>query len=183
MEDLRSCFSIKNLGEASHYLGCHITRDRQAGTLKLDQHRYIQTVARRFDIKRTSVIPAATGTKPLSKSEAPQKEAEVEEIHHIPYWKAVGALMWAATMTRPDLSHTAQQLARLNDNPGPAHWKAAMRAMQYLWRTKDLGITYGGGLECDIKLSAWVNADHATCTDTRRSVSGGAVMLRDGAIS
>ena len=33
-----------------------------------------------------------------------------------------------------------------------------------------------------MKLSAWVDADHTSCPDTRRSVSGGAVMLGGGAI-
>ena len=90
--------------------------------------------------------------------------------------------MWASTMTRADLSYAAHQLAKFNDNPGPAHWKAAKKALQYLWRTKDMGITYEGGTG-GTKLSAWVDADYGTCPDTRRSVSGGAVMLGDGAIS
>ena len=34
-----------------------------------------------------------------------------------------------------------------------------------------------------MKLSAWVEADHASCLDTRRSVSGDAVMLDEGAIT
>ena len=33
LRDLHSCFPIKDLEEASYYLGCHITRDRDAGTL------------------------------------------------------------------------------------------------------------------------------------------------------
>ena len=37
INDLRSCFPIKDLGEAGYYLGCHITRDRDAGTLIFDQ--------------------------------------------------------------------------------------------------------------------------------------------------
>ena len=37
INDLRSWFSIKDLAEAGLYLGCHITRDRDAGTLKFDQ--------------------------------------------------------------------------------------------------------------------------------------------------
>ena len=36
INDLRSCFPIKDLEEAGFYLGCRITRDRDAGTLKLD---------------------------------------------------------------------------------------------------------------------------------------------------
>ena len=34
-----------------------------------------------------------------------------------------------------------------------------------------------------MKLSAWVEADHASCLDTRRSVSGDAVMLDEGVIT
>ena len=34
-----------------------------------------------------------------------------------------------------------------------------------------------------MELSTWVDADHASCPDTRRSVSGGAVMLGRGEIS
>ena len=63
------------------------------------------------------------------------------------------------------------------------HWRAAKRALQHLWRTKDVEITYGGTPESCTKLSAWVDADFATCPDTRRSVSGEAVMLRGGTIS
>lgn len=40
-----------------------------------------------------------------------------------------------------------------------------------------MGIVYGGRLEGDAKLSAGVRADYSTCTDTRRSVSCGAVMI------
>ena len=58
-----------------------------------------------------------------------------------------------------------------------------MKAMQYLKRTADYGIVYGGTSRNDTKLSAWVDADHATCPDTRRSVSGAAFMLAGGAIS
>ena len=43
-------------------------------------------------------------------------------------------------------------------------------------------VTDGGATEDAIKLSAWVDADHATCPDTRRSISWGAVMLGGGAI-
>ena len=58
-----------------------------------------------------------------------------------------------------------------------------MKALQYLKRTASLGVTYGGATEDNMKLSAWVDTDHASCPDTRRSVSGGAVMLGGGAIS
>ena len=43
-------------------------------------------------------------------------------------------------------------------------------ALQSLWRTKDIGITYGGETGGTTKLSAWINADHGTYSDSRRSV-------------
>ena len=85
--------------------------------------------------------------------------------------------MWAATITRPDVAHAAYQLGKFNDNPGPAHWRTAKRALQYLLRSKGVGITYGGTPVSCTKLSAWVDTDFTTYPDTRRSVSGGAVVL------
>ena len=183
INDLRSCFPIKNLGEAGLYLGCHITRDRVAGTLKFDEHHYVRTMASKFSAEKTSTTPAAAGAKPLSKDDAPQTEAETEEMRATPYREAIEALMWAATMTRPDVAYAAHQLGKFNDNPGPAHWRAAKMALKYLWRTNDVGITCGGTPGSCTKLSAWVDADFATCPDTRRSVSGGEVMLGGGVIS
>ena len=128
------------------------------------------------------MIPISTGKAPLSKADGPQNDAEIAEMRGIPYREALGALMWVANMTRPDLVFTAHTLAKFGDNTGPEHWKAVMKAVQYLKRTASLGITYGGVTE-DMKLSAWVDADHASCPDTRRSVSGGVVMLGGGAVS
>ncbi|CAN0335182.1 unnamed protein product, partial [Ascophyllum nodosum] len=140
LSDLSSCFKIKDLGEAEFYLGCHITRNREARTLTFDQHIYAETVAKRLNVTKTSMIPMATGVKPLSKEDGPKNPKEREEMRPIPYREAMGALMWAATMTRPDLSFAAHNLAKFCDDPGPVHWKAAMKALRYFWRTKDLGI-------------------------------------------
>ncbi|CAN0008123.1 unnamed protein product, partial [Sphacelaria rigidula] len=86
-------------------------------------------------------------------------------------------------MTRPDLSFAAHNVAKFSDNPGPAQWKTVMKVMQYLRLISDCGIVYGGKFRNDTKLPAWIDADHATCLDTRRSVSGEAFMLVGGAIS
>ncbi|CAM9926208.1 unnamed protein product, partial [Ascophyllum nodosum] len=86
-------------------------------------------------------------------------------------------------MTRLDLAYTAHTLAKFGDNPGPEHRKAVMKALQCLKRTASLGVTYEGATEDVMKLSVWVDADHARCLDTPRSVSGGAVMLDGESIS
>ncbi|CAN0377492.1 unnamed protein product [Ascophyllum nodosum] len=178
INDIRSCFPIKDLGDAGFYLGYHITRDRDAGTLKFDKHHYVRTMASKFGVEKTSTMPAAAGAKPLSKDDALQTETETEEMRVTPYREAVGGLMWAATMTRLDVAYAAHQLENVNDNPEPAHWRAAKRALQYLWRKQDVGITYGGTPGSYTKLSEWVDTDFATCPDSRHLASGGIVTLR-----
>ena len=83
--------------------------------------------------------------------------------------------MWVANITRPDLAYTAHTLAKFGDNPRPEHWKAAMKALQYLKRTASPGVTFGGATEDNMKLSAWVGADHASYPDTRRGLGRGAI--------
>ena len=121
LSDLSSYFKIKGLGEAESYLGSHITRNREARTLTLDQHIYAEIVAKRFYVTKTSMIPMATGGNPLSKEDGPKNPKEREEMRRIPDREAVGALMWAATMTRPDLSFVAHYVAKFCDDPRPVH--------------------------------------------------------------
>ena len=66
---LRSSFLSKDIGEAGFYLGCHITRDRDAVMLKFYQHHYARTMASKFSVEKTSITPAAAGAKPLSKDD------------------------------------------------------------------------------------------------------------------
>ena len=49
----------------------------------------------------------------------------------------VGALLWIANVTRPELSYAAAQLARYVSNPGRAHYDAAMRVLIYLGGSAD----------------------------------------------
>ena len=71
--------------------------------------------------------------------------------------------MWAVTMTRPDLSFAAQNLAKFCDDPGPVHWKVAIKALRCFWRTKDLDITYGGATSRGLAMSAYVDSNNVTC--------------------
>ena len=90
---LRSVFRIKDLGEASYCMGCHITRDRAEKELKFDQHLYGRTITERFGIDKTAMVPATAGVKPLSEEHGPKTPEEKEEMTKIAYREAVGALM------------------------------------------------------------------------------------------
>ncbi|CAM9965209.1 unnamed protein product [Ascophyllum nodosum] len=133
------------MGDAEYYMGCHITRNRKARELKFDQHLYVESMVKRFNVKKEAKIPAASGVQTLSKADEPQNPEEKEEMKMFPYREAVGALMWAATMTRPDIACAVRAVARFCENPGLAHKKAVMKIFQYLLHTKEWGDYVDGG--------------------------------------
>ena len=135
-------FKLKDMGDAAYYIGCHITRDRKARELKLDEHLYVESMVKRFDVKKATRIPAASGVPTLSKVDEPRNPEEKEEMRKFSYREAVGALMWTATMTRPDIACAVRAVARFCENPGPAHKKAVMKILQYLLHTKEWGICH-----------------------------------------
>ena len=116
--ELGQKFKLKDMGDAGYYMGCHITRDRKACELKLDQHLYLESMVKRFDVKKATKIPAASGVPTLSKADEPRNPEEKEEMRKFPYREAVGALMWTATMTRPDIACAIRAVARFCENQG-----------------------------------------------------------------
>ena len=180
--ELGQNFKLKDMGDAEYYMGCHITRNRKARELKFDQHLYVESMVKRFDVKKATKIPAASGVPTLSKADEPRNPEKKEEMRKFPYREAMGALMWTATMTRPDIACTVRAVARFCENLGPAHKKAVMKVLQYLLHTKEWGITYSGQ-SCGLYMEANTDSDFRACLDTRRSVSGAVLMLAKGAIS
>ena len=180
--ELGGKFKLKDMGDAGYYMGCHIIRNRKARELKLDQHLYVEWMIKRFDVKKATKIPAASAVPTLSKADEPRNSEEKEEMRKFPYREAVGALMWTATMTRPDIASAVRAVARFRKNPGPAHKKAVVKILQYLLHTKEWGITYCGQC-CGLCMEAYTDSDFGACLDTRRSVSGAVLMLAKRAIS
>ena len=180
--ELGQKFKLKDMGDTEYYMGCHITRNRKARELKLDQHLYVESMVKRFDVKKATKIPAASGVPTLSKADEPRNPEEKEGMRKFPYREAVGALMWTAMVTRPDIACAVRAVARFWEDPGPAHKKAVMKILQYLLHTKEWGITYGGQ-GCGLCLEAYTDSDFGACLNTRRSVLGAVLMLAKGAIS
>ena len=111
-------FKLKDMGDAGYYMGCHITRNRKARELKLDQHLYVESMVKMFDVKKATKILAASGATTLSTADEPRNPEEKEEMKKFSYREAVGALMWTATMTLPDIACAVRAVAKFCKNPG-----------------------------------------------------------------
>ena len=71
-----------------------------------------------------SVLTPMDPGQRLDRSMAASTPDEIKFMRQTPYLSAVGALMYLAITTHPDITNAVSILACFNSNPGPMHWKA-----------------------------------------------------------
>jgi hypothetical protein len=174
--EIEKLFETKDLGEPRKIIGIEITRDRDAGTITLSQHHYIETLLAKYGL--TDAKPLATPMDPnitLRKvpADAPPAPADLRGQ----YQSMIGRLMYAAICTRPDIAYTVTALSQYSSNPGPEHWSACKRVLRYLSGTRNYGLVYGNTHDVGIHSTGYSDADYAANPDDRKSISGYAFML------
>ncbi|GJY72641.1 hypothetical protein Tco_0476344 [Tanacetum coccineum] len=92
----------------------------------------------------------------------------------------VGSLMYL-TASRPDLVFAVCMCARYQAKPTKKHFEAIKRVFRYLKGTINMGLWYPK--DNAMSLTAYADADHAGCQDSRRSTSGSAQFLGDRLVS
>lgn len=174
-EFLSKKFEIKKLGDVKYCLGIEFSRDENG--IVMNQRGYINDILDRFGMldSRTISTPLELGTK-LRKNE---KWCE-EEAHRVPYRELVGALMYLAVCTRPDIAYVVSNLSQYNSCYDESHWIAAKRVLKYLKGTANVGLHFKKNLE---SVKGYVDADWANCQNDRRSYTGYAFILGGSPIS
>ena len=114
LQELGNLLPTKNLGEVNFFLSCAFRRDREAGTIEISQESYIRSVLERFNICRTSSIPAS----PANNYRSVKEDVEAGDV---PFREVVGSLMWIANQTRPDISNAVRVVARHSHEPKKSH--------------------------------------------------------------
>lgn len=179
--DLSLHFHMKDLGEVKTLLGMNITRHTD-GSISIDQQRYISSIIKRFNMENCNPIDTPMDpNQKLSKEMCPKTDAEQQEMANIPFQEAIGCIMYAAQISRPDICFAVGVLSRYNTNYGRAHWTAVKRVLRYLKGTIDMKLTFQPG---DIdELIGYCDADWAGDLDKRRSTTGYMFQAQGGAIS
>lgn len=78
-----------------------------------------------------------TTFKPL-----PATDAEFEEARSLPYTQLVGPILYASTVSRPDLAHPASVLSRYISKWSKNHYAAAKHLLRYIKGTTDYALTF-----------------------------------------
>ncbi|GJR17289.1 hypothetical protein Tco_0965816 [Tanacetum coccineum] len=103
-----------------------------------------------------------------------------EPVDQSDYRSKIGSLMYL-TSSRPDLVQAVCYCARYQARPTQKHLKEVKRIFKYLKGTINMGLWYPK--DSGFELTAFSDADHAGCIDTRKSTSGGIQFLGDKLVS
>jgi len=171
---LGSVMSIKDMGEAKHYLGMEIQRSQ--GRVLLSQQRYTAEILERFGMESAKVegkpLPEGTQLGRTLGDRLGEREAGL-------YREITGCLMYLSCCTRPDIAQGVGLLTRAMKEPRTVHLAAAKHLLRYVGGSRDQGIEYGSSKG----LVGYADSDHATDKDTRRSTTGYVFLLNGGAVS
>ncbi|GBN89853.1 Retrovirus-related Pol polyprotein from transposon RE2 [Araneus ventricosus] len=98
-----------------------------------------------------------------------------------PYRSVMGCLAFIASRTRPDINYAINLFSQFQSNPGVVHWSGLMKLLGYLQATRNYKLDIGNIAE--ISLTAYSDADFASCTDDRISVGGHIVFCGNVPVS
>jgi hypothetical protein len=175
--DISRRFKMKALGELQWILGMEVKRNKATRTLEITQTTYINQMLEKFGMLDCKAISTpAEGTLQRSQSQQPASDNL--------YMSIVGSLLYAAMVTRPDITYAVQSLGRHLQSSGPEHLAAAKRVLRYLQGTKTLGVRFSGGLtDINKTLTGYSDSDWGGDPDTRRSTTAYLFQFGGGPIS
>ena len=196
---LQENFKIKDLGEATYYLGMNINRNKKRGEMWLSHSKYATQVVDRYKLNDGN--PSPTPLPADFKVHADDTVIKGEDDERLPsnqdairqtkqevqlqraYQSKIGSLMFTAICIRPDLSFATGQLAQAAQCPQPRHEAAIKRTLRYLAGTTTSGLHYSKVSTGRLVITGYSDSDWAGCTKTRKSISGWIFFLCGAAIS
>ena len=178
-------FPCDDIGEFKEYVGGKITRTK--GTMKFTQPVLLQSYNDEFNLLNKSFETPAQAGQVMSKvNEGDEVSPEVQRE----YRGGIGKLLHLMRWSRPDVWNAVRECARRMTSSCETHRKAMLRIMKYCVDTSSRGWILKPNREWDGKtqdiefeLTGEADSNYATCTDTRRSVSGIVVKLENTVIA
>ncbi|CAB0019909.1 unnamed protein product [Nesidiocoris tenuis] len=172
-QKLQESFEIRDIGILNYCLGIEFLHED--GKIKMSQEKYIKELLKKYKMENCSTV-----TTPMITGLQLKKNENTEELKNYPYQNLIGALIYIAVATRPDISFSVSYLSQFNNCYGKDHWLAAKRILKYLKGTSHLTLTYS---PTKTPLQGLSDADWAASQIDRRSYTGYCFQYAGGAIS
>ena len=164
LKEIGKYFEIKIM-DIGQYVGMEIVKKKD-GSFFIHQKNYIEKILKKFGM--TDANPVSIPADPQTIFTESDNAVEINE--NVPYREAVGSLMYAAIISRIDITFSVGQVSRFVGKHKQEHWKAVKRIFRYLSGTRGYGIYYQSNTGLD--LTMYSDADFAGDKLTRKSTSG-----------
>jgi hypothetical protein len=177
-------YEVKLGGPLHWFLNMEIKRNAADHTLNLTQTAFIKSVVSKYlpdGADRYPNTPMASHMK-YSKQQCPQTDEERQEISEKPYLELLGALLYIALATRPDIAFAVNLLSRFSSNPGMDHWKGLLNIVAYLKITSGIGITFKSSGRNNLRPTIFSDSDWAGDDDDKKSTLAYLVIIAGGPV-
>ncbi|GJV65399.1 retrovirus-related pol polyprotein from transposon TNT 1-94 [Tanacetum coccineum] len=164
---MHSRFEMSLMVEMKFFLGLQIHQSLRG--IFINQAKYALEILKKHGMDKCDSISTPMATKP--KLDADLSGTPVDQTR---YHSMTGSLMYL-TSIRPYIVQAVCYCARYQARPTEKHLKEVKRIFRYLKRTINMGLWYTK--DSVFELTAFSDADHAGCLDTRKSTSGGIQFL------
>ncbi|GJY76657.1 retrovirus-related pol polyprotein from transposon TNT 1-94 [Tanacetum coccineum] len=170
---MTSKFKMSMMGQMSFFLGLQISQSPRG--IFINQSKYASEIVKKYGLNTTDSVDT-----PMIETKKLDEDLQGKPVDATLYRGMIGSLMYL-TASRPDLNYVVCLCARYQAKPTEKHLQAVKRIFRYLNGTINMGLWYSK--DTDMSLTAYADADHAGCQDTRRSTSGSAQFLGDKLVS
>ncbi|GJU79697.1 retrovirus-related pol polyprotein from transposon TNT 1-94 [Tanacetum coccineum] len=172
-KEMSSKFQMSMMGQMSFFLGLQVSQS--PGGIFINQAKYALETLKKYGMDLSD--PVDTPMVDRLKLDEDLLGIPVDQTR---FRGMVGSLMYL-TASRPDLVFVVCMCARYQAKPTKKHLEAIKRVFRYLKGTINMGLWYPK--DNAMSLTAYADADHAGCQDSRRSTSGSAQFLGDRLVS
>ncbi|GJV64500.1 putative ribonuclease H-like domain-containing protein [Tanacetum coccineum] len=172
-KEMNSKFQMSMMRQMLFFLGLQVSQSPRG--IFINQAKYALEILKKYGMDLTD--PVDTPMMDRLKLDEYLKGIPVDQTR---FRGMVGSLMYLTT-SRPDLVFVVYMCARYQAKPTKKHLEAIKRVFQYLRGTIHMGLWYPK--DNAMALTAYADANHAGCQDTRRSTSGSAQFLREKLVS
>lgn len=158
---ISAAYAIKDLGECNWILNMKVIRDRNSRTITLSQQAYIERIAKQLGVDDGRTVTTPLDTNNLYSPKDGGDPVPLDENKAALYRSIVGALLYAANITRIDIAYAVGQLCRHTANPCTHHIEAARRVLRYVRDTPELCLIFGRNKSnfSDCRLDVYCDAD------------------------
>ncbi|KAL8124885.1 hypothetical protein AgCh_012520 [Apium graveolens] len=179
---LKAEFEMKDLGRTNLCLG--LQNKHLPNGIFVHQSSYTEKILKRFYMDKSHPFNSPMVVRSLDKKKdvfRPKEENEEILGPEVPYLSAIGALMYLANNTRPDITFSVNLLARHSNAPTWRHWYGVKHIFRYLRGTTDMGLFYSN--KSKAVLTGYADAGYLSDPDKARSQTGYLFTYGDTTIS